>query len=86
MQDLVLAKCLFTHPFSLTLHRLLLLFILNRQEFAAPFKAIAVAGLAALLISADAPAFAKGAPAATGPAQGEVLEQLLKQQKEGKSE
>lgn len=47
-------------------------------------KAAAVAGLAALLISAEGPAFAAAAPVAAS-TQGDLFEQLVKQQKEGKS-
>ena len=54
---------------------------LRRHDFAAPAKVIA-AGLAALLISSDSPAFAATAPTAAA-SQGELLEKLLQEQKQG---
>lgn len=55
--------------------------IVYRNEETAPLKAIAIAGLAALLVGTEPPAFAAAVPKSTG--QGEVLEQLLAQQKAG---
>jgi hypothetical protein len=55
--------------------------IYYRHEASAPLKAIAVAGLAALLIGTESPAFAAAPKVASG--QGELLDQLLAQQKAG---
>lgn len=55
--------------------------ITYRNEAIAPFKAVAIAGLAALIVGTESPALAAAVPKSTG--QGELLEQLLAQQKAG---